>query len=159
MMPEIDPGDVVALVALLVSAWTAKKTIDFNKRQNELAETNERLNRLLIDKETAEREAAARADLSANFIKIGKNNWRLKVFNRGPGTASNVRLEMLDDGASDLLIDSDVQRKFPVPILEQHQNIELIAAVTMGSPSRAHLRLVWDDASGKDREKEVTPTI
>jgi hypothetical protein len=156
-MPDL--GDIAAVLALILSAWSMKKTNDFNRRQKEFIDTNDRLNQMLIEKEAEESEAQKRADLSANFIKIGKSDYRLKIYNRGPGTASNVRVELLDQAARDMLVESDVARKFPVPILEQHQNVDLLAAVHMQSPSRIEIALVWDDASGKDRRKPLTPVL
>ena len=156
-MPDL--GDIAAVLALILSAWSMKKTNDFNRRQKEFIDTNDRLNQMLIEKEAEESEAQRRADLSANFIKIGKSDYRLKIYNRGPGTASNVRVELLDQAARDMLVESDVARKFPVPILEQHQNVDLLAAVHMQSPSRIEIALVWDDAFGKDRRKPLTPVL
>jgi hypothetical protein len=156
-MPDL--GDIAAVLALILSAWSMKKTNDFNRRQKEFIENNDRLNQMLIEKEAQESEAQKRADLSANFIKVGKSDYRLKVFNRGPGTATNVRVELVDQAARDMLIESDVNRKFPVPILEQHQNVDLIAGVHLGSPGRIEIALVWDDASGKDRRKPQTPVL
>lgn len=113
---------------------------------------------MLIDRETAEGLAAKRADLSANLIQIGRNSHRLKVFNRGRGTARNVRLILLDDEDS-FLIASDIREKFPVPILDQHQAVELIAAPHFGSRVRTHIKLTWDDDTGVDHEKEPTPSL
>jgi len=92
------------------------------------------------------------------MIKFGKNDYRLKIFNRGKGTALKVRLIDLA-GDSSVLIASDIQRKFPVPILEQHQSIELIAAVTLSAGPSGHIKLQWDDETGVDHEKELTPII
>lgn len=145
-----------SVLALAVSIWSAAKTHAFNKRQNELAEITEKLSRAQLERETNETQAARRADISANFVSMGRNH-RLKVFNRGRGTARNVRLECLDD--EDLILKSDIEEKFPVPILEQHQWVEVIAVVHMQSASRTHIRLTWDDECGKDHTKELTPTI
>lgn len=112
---KIGPGDVVALLALVIAIWSAWQTQRFNKRQTAFEETNERLNLMLIDKEAAESDAQKRADVSANFYKSGKHDYRLKVFNRGPNAATNVRLEVLDEAG--ILDDSDIARKFPVPIM------------------------------------------
>ena len=153
---KISPADVIAGLALILAIYSTWITSRFNKRQIAFEETSERLNRLLIEKESTEADAAKRADLSANFYNAGKHNYRLKVFNRGKGTARNVRFFVVDD--SDLLMDDDIQRKFPVPILEQHAFVELFAAVSMGSPSRAHIKLVWDDDLGTGHQKELHPS-
>jgi hypothetical protein len=139
-----------ALVALVLSWVSLHKTNKFNA-------TAERLNQMLIEREAAEGLAAKRADLSANLVEVGRGRHRLKVFNRGHGTARNVRLVVLDGEAS-CLIASDVREKFPVPIMEQHQAVEVTAMRHLQSPARAHIRLLWDDDVGADHEKELTPS-
>jgi len=155
---QVDLGDLVAIAALLVSAWSLWKTNAYNRRQNELSETTERLNRLLIERESAEAVGAKKADIGANLIKIGKSDFKLRVFNRGLGTARNVRLIDLD-GDESSLIPNEVEQKFPLPILERHQSADLIAAFHMGSKLRMHIKLMWDDDTGSDFEKELTPSL
>lgn len=142
---------VVAFVALIVSAISLHKA-------NKFGATADRLNRLLIEREQAETVALKKADLSANIVKVGRTNYRLKVFNRGKNIARNVRLIDLDLDSS-LLPADELQRKFPIPVLEQHQSVELIVAVTLGSGVRVHIKLLWDDEAGKDNEKELTPVV
>ena len=153
---QADAGDVVAGLALIIAIYSTWKSDRFNKRQAEFEKTNERLNLLLIEKEAGESKAAKCADVSANFYKSGKDTYRLKVFNKGKGIAKNIRFEVLDGG--ELFIDSDIARKFPVPTMEQHASVELLASVHMGSPSRAHIKLIWDDEAGQGHEKELHPT-
>lgn len=159
------PGDwgsvvsaIVAFAALIVSWVSIHKTSKFNLRQDEFAATAFELNRLLIEREAQEGRDGRRADLSANLIAVGKSNWRLKVFNRGKGTARNVRLIDLQETDS-ILSFGDIERKFPLPILEQHQAVEVAALFCFGGPSRAHIKLVWDDDLGDNHEKEVTPSL
>lgn len=147
-----------AFVALIVSLISLQKTNKFNERQVKLAVTTDRLNQMLIEREAAEGLSSKRADISANLIEVGRNNHRLKVFNRGRGTARNVRFVLLDDEDS-FLIAGDIEQKFPVPIMEQHQSVELIAALHFGSGVRAHIKLLWDDETGVDHEKELTPGL
>ncbi|SFI55515.1 hypothetical protein [Caulobacter sp. UNC279MFTsu5.1] len=154
---KLTPADIIALFALGIAAWSLVQTIRFNRRQEEFEKTNQRLNLLLIEKERAESSDQIRADIGASFYRAGKNNYRLKIFNRGKAAAWNLRVEIVDDG--DLLIESEFQRKFPVPILEPQTSVELIAAAHFGSASRAHLKAIWDDASGTQRSKELHPTL
>lgn len=143
---------VVALGALIVSLISLHKT-------NKFGETTDRLNRILIDRETAEGVAEKKADISANLYQRGKNDYRLKVFNKGKGRAKNVRIVDLDSKDDSLLMANEIREKFPLPILEQHQSVDLIACVTLGSHLRTHIKLQWDDETGLDYEKELTPTI
>lgn len=153
MAIPLSASDVVAMLALVVAGWSAFQTGRFNKRQNEFAETAERLNQLLIAREAAETEQQAKADVSANFVKIGKNDYRLKVFNRGLGVAHNVQLEMLAGG--ELVGDSELRDKFPLPKLERQQYVDVLTRVHMGSPRRAHVKLSWDDEAGGGQQKEL----
>ncbi|CAH0498172.1 hypothetical protein [Novosphingobium sp. CECT 9465] len=139
-------SDIAAFSALAVAIWSAVQTGRFNRRQNAFAETAERLNRLLIDKESAESQAQRKADVGANFVKIAKNDYRLKVFNRGPVVARNVRLEFLAGG--EVMMASELKQKLPIPALERHQTVELMASINMQSPRRAQMRIHWDDDSG-----------
>jgi hypothetical protein len=143
---------LVALAALIVSLVSLRKT-------NKFGETTDRLNRMLIERQTAESLAERKADVSANLYQRGKNDYRLKVFNKGKGRAKNVRITDLDDKDDSLLMADEIREKFPLPILEQHQSVDLLACVTLGSHLRTHIKLQWDDDTGKDHEKELTPTI
>lgn len=143
---------VVALAALIVAVISLRKT-------NEFGATTDRLNRILIEKEEAESVSEKKADLSANLYQCGKDDYRLKVFNKGKGRALNVRLIDLHDEERSLLMSSDISHKFPHPILDQHQSVELIAVVSLSSTLRTHIKLIWDDETGKDHEKELTPSI
>lgn len=153
---ELDAGDAIAGLALVLSVYSAWATHRFNKRQTHFERTSERLNLLLIEKESEERALGLQADLSSAFYRFGKET-RLKIFNRGRGAARNIQIEFPDGG--ELFIPSEVARKFPVPLLEQHGVVELIASTNMHSPSRAHIRLTWDDEAGKGRAKDLHPTL
>jgi hypothetical protein len=142
---------IVALVALIISIVSMHKA-------NKFGATADRLNRLLIEREQADGVASKKADLSANIIKTGKSDYRLKIFNRGKGTARNVRLIDLAGDCSMIMAD-EFQRKFPLTLLEQHQSVELIVVVTLGGSRSSHIKLQWDDETGVNHEKELTETI
>lgn len=145
---------IVSILAFAMSVYSTKKTVEFNRRQREFIETNDELNKMLLDREEQESLSQKQADISANFIKVGSSNYRLKVFNRGRGLAHNVRIEF--PSGNEILIEDDVDAKFPMPSLEPQQSVELIAAVCMDSPRRMEMKFVWDDQSGKNREKLLT---
>ncbi|KZX91124.1 hypothetical protein A3718_14970 [Erythrobacter sp. HI0019] len=142
---------IVAFAALIISGVSLHKSNKTNARQDEL-------NRLLIERETRAGRDTKRADLSANIITLGTRNHRLKVFNRGKATARNVRLIDLQEEVS-VLAQNVIRQKFPVPILEQHQSVEVPALQLSAGPARAHIKLIWDDEAGSDHEKELTPSF
>lgn len=154
----MSPGDIgsiasaiVAFAALIMSWVSLHKSNKTNARQDEL-------NRLLIERETEAGRESKRADLCANIIAVGNRSHRLKVFNRGKATARNVRLIDLKEESS-VLAQNVIRQKFPVPILEQHQSVEVAAMQLLSGASRAHIKLIWDDETGSDHEKELTPSF
>lgn len=153
---DISISDIGAFIAIIMSALSLYQNHLFNKRQSKFEKRNAELSELLIEKETGEIQDQKKADLSANFVKIGKH-YKLKVFNKGKSPAKNVRLEILDNAG--LIQENDVARKFPAPRMEQYDFIELLVYVHFGSPSRTHLKVIWDDESGVNIEKELFPTL
>ncbi|KQN09052.1 hypothetical protein [Sphingomonas sp. Leaf28] len=146
---EVTISDVMAVAAFGLSGYTLW-------RQRKGDELTRRLNALQIEKEQAESVSSKKADLFANFVKTGKTSYQFKIFNRGKGTARSVRMDVL--AGNDLLESHDLTEKFPYPTLEPHQAISLLAAVYMGSPRRATVKLSWDDDAGGG-EKTITDDV
>ena len=119
---------------------------------------NSKLTKRLIEKENGDAQAKTRADLGANFVKVGKSSYRLKIFNRGSVAARNVRIE-LADSEERCLDQADVDSKFPHERMEPHQGVELIAIIHWGSKSKHPIKLMWDDDFKTGNEKMVYPTI
>jgi hypothetical protein len=59
----------------------------------------------------------------------------------------------------DCFIDSDINSKFPLEVLEPMQGVELIAGITMGSRSKYAIGLAWEDDSSDVNEKTVYVTL
>jgi len=147
----LDLGDVVAIFALLLSGWSLKKSLDFGRNQD-------RLNQILIDKEEEAERASKVARIAAYIMQVGKSDFWLTVHNYGPCKARNVRLVDLD-GDGSVLISGDIQRKFPAPVLVQGESIRVVAAFTLDSKPRVHVKVMWDDDSANDHEEEFYPAI
>ncbi len=157
MAISVTSSDIVAGLAFCLSAFATWKTVQFNDRQKSLIESQERLNKRLLEKEDDETREDKKANLGATFIKIGSNNYRLKIWNKGKATARNVSIEALE--GSDCLIQSDIDGKFPLEILEMHQSVELIAAVHMGTKRKHSIKLCWSDDFSFTNEKILYPTL
>jgi hypothetical protein len=153
----IDAGDVIAGLAFLLSGYATLQTISFNRKQKSLIESQEKLNKLLLVKENEDAQKEKRADLGASFIKLGSNKYRLKIWNKGSATARNVRLEFPE--GNNVVIDSEVNDKFPMESLERYQSVELIAAVHNQTKRKHVIRLVWEDDAQDQNEKLSYPTI
>jgi glycosyltransferase involved in cell wall biosynthesis len=157
MAISFTPSDIVAGLALLLSAYATWKTVQFNEKQKSLIESQERLNRRLLEKEDAESNEEKKADLGATFIKLGSSNYRLKIWNKGKAVARNVSIEFPE--GNDCLVESDIKGKFPLETLDTRQSVELIASVHMGTKSKQTIKLCWADDLSATNEKVVYPTL
>jgi hypothetical protein len=149
----IDLSGGMAGLALALSIYSTAKTIQFNRKQEELIRSQSDLNALLIDREKAKADEGKRSDLGASFIKLGPNGLRLKVFNRGKATAHDVRIEFPE--GNELVLTSDLDRKFPMSTLVQHQSVDILASAHLNSPAKLTVRLIWNDDSGIDNAVTV----
>ncbi len=150
-------SDVTALIALLVSLGAAGVTFWFYRRQLALIDTQEQLNRRLLEKGEAEAIEARQADVGAKLIKLGNNKCRVKVFNRGKAAARNVEIEFPD--GNDMIPDQEIRDKFPMEVLEQHDSVELMAAIHMRTPRKQAMLLKWTDDYSDSNEKTSYLTL
>lgn len=153
----IDSGDIIAVLALLLSGYATWKTFRFNESQKSLIESQEKLNNLLLEKEKSKADTDRKADLGASFNKLGNNKYRLKIWNKGKATAHNVSIDFPE--GNDVLIQSEIDEKFPLESLETYQSVELIAAVDMETKGKHSVRLIWSDGFGENNEKTVYLTL
>ncbi|WP_157774657.1 hypothetical protein [Aeromonas sp. CA23] len=142
--------DIVSLLALLLSVYSAYRTLEFNRRQNEFANTANHLNKLLLRKEQEDAIDAISADLNARVVKIGKGH-RLKIYNKGKSPAKNVRLECPVVREFSIMDDS-----LPLEVIQAGGNFDLIVATAMGAPFAVTIKLIWDDERGRNQEVETT---
>ena len=148
---QVNPGDVIQInlsniisaIAVLISLISLLFSIKALK-----------LNKLLIEKERREALKNKQADLGASFI-ITKG--KLSIFNKGKAAARYVRIEFPE--GTDRLIQSDIDAKFPLELLEPEGSVELIDSGCMGAKGKHPIRLIWSDDSAEDNEKIVYPTI
>jgi len=85
---------------------------------------------------------------------FGKS-WRVKIWNDGEATATNIRfiskdLEKLDCGIY-LNIDNDI---FPYPILNKGDSFEIPASLCEGCNPAPIIKFIWDDEYRKNNERE-----
>jgi hypothetical protein len=141
----------MAVAAFVMSVYSTAMTVRFNRRQEELIKSQKALNELQQERERSELSAASKADVGANFVSLGSNNHRLRVFNRGAHPARDVRITFPE--GNEVVLTRDIEQKFPMASLDRHQSVDLIAAFHMGSPSKLVVELTWTDGNGERRSK------
>jgi hypothetical protein len=150
-------SEFIALLALLLSGYATYRSLKFKKSEKELVDVQKKLNQLMLEKEKREATQAKKADLGANFIKVGKHKHRLKVFNKGKATAYNVNIEFPE--GNDLILEHDLEEKFPLEIMERGQSVDLVAAFDLQSKSKLKVKLSWENEREETDEKILYSTI
>lgn len=86
-------GDIIAIPALVLSAYATWRAHVFKKREEELIELQKKLNTLMLDKEERETAPEREADLGANFVTLGSKKHRLRIFNKRRAAAYHVTMD------------------------------------------------------------------
>ncbi|MFB6403855.1 hypothetical protein, partial [Pseudomonas putida] len=139
------------------AGWVNFPSAPTNNRQQEVIKSQAQLNELLLNKETAGVELDKQADLGATFLKLGNSKYRLKVFNKGKAPAHHVTIDFPE--GNEVILESDIESKFPLQLLDVHQSVELIAAVHMGTRSKHLVKLEWEDGRAGRAAKELWATL
>ncbi|MBH3379621.1 hypothetical protein I5R98_13700 [Pseudomonas asiatica] len=88
---------------------------------------------------------------------MGNSKYRLKVFNKGKAPAHHVTIDFPE--GNEVILESDIESKFPLQLLDVHQSVELIAAVHMGTRSKHLVKLEWEDGRAGRAAKELWATL
>lgn len=149
-------SDIIAVVALLISAWALWDNRRLNRSSLRLSEQEIELVRHQLTSMRQSVEQEKRANVSARMYKDGKT-WRVRVYNAGPSDARNVRI-ILEEGNC-FVVQSEIDRRFPMQRMERGQSVDIVAMVDSVSPSKEYLLIKWNDAAATDRENRVELTF
>ncbi|GKX61639.1 hypothetical protein SOASR032_02080 [Pragia fontium] len=156
-------SDIIASLALFVtiicqirSELKSKKS---DSEQQIMKEEQDRLRKLLLEKETKSAISEMKAELGARLVKISKNSYRLKIFNRGKVEARNIDIHFPDNDGNEYLVMSDVEDKFPYEVLHPQHGIEIIAGLSFGSKTKYRIKLIWDDEYKKKNSEDFFVSI
>ncbi|WP_273242318.1 hypothetical protein [Hyphomonas atlantica corrig.] len=148
---------IIAGLALLLSLVALVLGEIRNARQKTFVETQHELNERLLARELQSVQASNKADMGAKLIKMGKSNYRVKVWNQGEATARNVNIRIPAD--TSILTEREIEDKFPMEFMERHQSVELIAFVHMQTARKQAIEIVWDDDDAQGKSKTVYLTF
>ena len=95
--------------------------------------------------------------MGANFVTIGSEKYRLRISNKGRAAAYHVTIDFPE--GNDIILEDDIQEKFPLELLERGQSVDLIAMIAMGTKRKLAIRLSWESADGERCEKTVYVTV
>ncbi|MHC9060999.1 hypothetical protein [Pantoea sp. y20] len=142
-------SDLIAFGALAVSIYTVIaseiKSRKNDKEQRVIKDEQDRLRKLILEKETKSAISEMKAELGARIVNPSSNRYRLKIYNRGKVEARNIDVHFPDNDGDEYLIMSEVKDKFPYELLRPQQAVEMIASISFGSKTKYRIKITWDD--------------
>ena len=155
-------SNLFAGVALGVSVYALIRTRSvqtherrIREQEHAVANVQEELSRLQLERERREADAASRADVGARFVNLGKHRQRLRVFNKGRAPAYGLEIHFPE--GNPLLAESDIESKFPVEMLESGDSFDLLSTAAIGSPPKMTVELRWQEDDGTSQRKVIQP--
>lgn len=136
-------SDYIAIGAIIVSFVSIIVSIILYNNQKKYIRTQDDLNKLLLQKEKNNIEAAEEAYVSANVVKVGSSNHRIRIFNKGSNGADNVRISFPEE--HNWIVRDD---KFPLEFLDPRQSVDILLAMHLSSQSKVKIILYWIDKKG-----------
>ena len=98
-----------------------------------------------------------KADLGANFVTIGNQKPRLRIFNKGITAAHQITIDFTE--RNDIIHERDIQEKFPLELLERRRSVDLIATVAMSAKKVSGSTILAKRHDGEMFDKTVYPTL
>ncbi len=145
---------LVACLALVISLVTFSGQRRLQREANELQKTTAALSKRQLELIEEQERVNTEAKLSLSLVEDGRGH-KLVLRNLGPAEATDVAIESLGTDSEDvLLVQQEVEAKFPLKRLRPSEEVRMIAAVYLGSPLVFKVRLRWRNGDGKQCEEE-----
>ena len=147
-----------AAVAVSIYALVRTRAISAHERkvreqEHALAKVQAELGQLQLERTRREAEAASRADVGARFVKLGRHQQKLRIFNKGKAPAQGLEILVPEGGT--LLAKNELEAKFPVRSLEPGDSFDLLVSAAMGSPLKMTVELRWNEGDGDSQQRQV----
>ncbi len=145
---------VVACLALVISlvVWSGQRKLQ--RESNELQRVTAELSKRQISIIDRQELASTKAELTLS-LKAENDDHKLVLRNLGPSDARDIYLESLGETPEDvLIIQQEVDERFPMARLQPSEEVELMANVYMGSPFIFRVRVRWIEGKNHQRQEE-----
>jgi hypothetical protein len=141
-------------LALLISILSFLDSRKANKVQERLHQLEEKLIIFELEEKEKERDEADKTSVEVRIYNVSKDNYRMKFWNSGKGTAYNV------DFVTPEQLKGIVWRdKVPYEFLEPGKSFEEHVMVYAGVPRKFIVIITWSDSIGNTFSKEQIVTI
>ena len=140
---------IISGLALIVSVISWIQSSKAQSLQNRINELDLKLKEFeLAEKERQESELS-KSCVEARVTSIGKGKYKLKVWNSGNTTVSDVTARIEADGI--IMMDRE---KMPFDQLEPQKNFDISLIVGGQMDRKFHIITEWTDANGQKQSKD-----
>lgn len=137
----------------LILIYTVYKIVQYARLKNEFDQLQVQMERVLLREQAVLRQEAEKAELNAQFVKTDGKHTKLQIVNLNKPLATNVRIAFPE--GNHLIIQKEIDAKFPLASLNMHKPIELSIAVYNNAPRKIILQLIWDDGFQINNAKTI----
>jgi len=140
---------IISGLSLVLAVISYAKASESQQLQNRVNTLELKIKQYEIEKISKEQAAANSACIEARVIKLGKNNYRLKVWNSGGADARNVNIAV-DNSQEFIIINNNI---LPFEILSPNKSIEIPVLTGFGA-SKFKITTSWKDTNGEYNQHE-----
>lgn len=150
---------LIALLAVVISLVSLRRTSNFNHTQIKLQEETARLSRLQRDILERQENEKTRSDVAGSLYIAGTGH-RIGILNIGNVEVRNVNVRVIAPaGKSSPLIEREVVEKLPVKRMHPGDEISLIAALSYDTGTTFDLHIEWETSDGKAHVRDQVLSI
>ena len=139
---------IMAAISLLIAVVSFILSLRGQRLQNKVNEIELKIKNYELEEK--EKENQKISCVEARIIKVGKNNYRIKVWNSGNCVAKNINVILHDKEG---IIFND-RGKLPFEILEPNKSFELPFSVFDVAPFKIFITTEWEEESGEKHNKK-----
>ncbi|MBR2322755.1 MAG: hypothetical protein IKA54_04090 [Clostridia bacterium] len=142
-------GLILSGVSVIIAVISIIQSSKAQKLQNKINELDTKIKEYELEKIEKEKTEASSSVIKARAINVGKNSYRLKIYNAGNTTAYNISAQISNEYCVMLIND-----KMPFEELEPQNGFDEVLIVHMGSARKFKVELTWQDKDGNEHKDE-----
>lgn len=146
---------IVSVISLIIAIVSIIKSSKAQSLQNKVNELELQLKKNELERIEKEKEKAGLSCVEARVISMGAGKYRLKVWNSGNTTVTNVNASFEEENTP-IILDSDM---LPYDELGPNKSFELVITVFNGTLSKFHINTEWIDINGELCHKKQMGSI
>lgn len=142
-------GLILSGVSVIIAVISIIQSSKAQKLQNKINELDTKIKEYELEKIEKEKTEASASIVKARAVKVGKNNYRLKIYNAGNTVAYNVSAKISNEYSVFLF-----QDKMPFEELQPQDGFEQSLIIYNGSDRKFKVELTWQDKDGNEHKDE-----